>query len=271
MIMDFDPMRIIGGTPKGRNVFHKLCTKAADPMEVDRKDFEFSSYDNPFLATDVVDKIANEMPELVRKQEIYAEFLEDEAVVFKNVKKCATAIRQEPIKGKQYYHGVDLAKHVDYTVESIMDEGGNQVYLDRYNKLDWGYQKTKIAATNKKYNNAKLLLDSSGVGDPIFDDMKKMVPYVEGYKFTNESKKKLIEALMLAFDLEEIRIINDPVQINELLIFEYQISKSGVLRYNAPQGYHDDHVIGVALSNWCRQMRAVMPFIFRARQEHGMV
>jgi hypothetical protein len=251
MIMDFDPMRIIGGTPKGRNVFHKLSTKASDPMETDRADFHFSSYDNPFLAKEVIDKIADEMPSLVRKQEIYAEFLEDEAVVFKNVKACIAGGMEEPIDGMTYYMGVDLARLVDYTVITVFDENGKMVHFNRFNKIDWPYQKRLIKNTAAKYNNASTLIDSTGVGDPILKDLEEMGVYVEGYKFDNTSKKKLIESLMMAFEMGHIQIIDDPTLINELLIFEYQISKSGVLRYEAPQGYHDDCVISLALANWC--------------------
>jgi hypothetical protein len=251
MIMDFDPVRIIGGTPKGRNVFHKLSTKAADPMETDRADFCFSSYDNPFLTHDVVDKIAMEMPELVRKQEIYAEFLEDEAVVFKNVNACVAGGMEEPIDGMAYYMGVDLARLVDYTVITVFDENGKMVHFNRFNKIDWPYQKRLIKNTAAKYNNAATLIDSTGIGDPILKDLEEMGVYVEGYKFDNPSKKKLIESLMMAFEMGHIQIIDDPTLINELLIFEYQISKSGVLRYEAPQGYHDDCVISLALANWC--------------------
>jgi len=270
MIMDFDPMRIIGGTPKGRNIFHKLCGEAADPLKTDKKNFHFSSYDNPMLSKGVIDTLANDMPEKVKQQEIYAEFLEDEAVVFRNVMECATAIQKDPIPGKKYYHGVDLAKHVDYTVDTVLDESGSMVYLDRYNKLDWGYQKDKIAGISKRYNNAKTLVDSTGIGDPIFDDLKRMGVNIDGYKFTNESKKKLIESLMLAFESKHIRILDDPVLINELMIFEYQISKSGTLRYNAPDGYHDDCVISTALANWCRDKKTITPFIFRVRANEAV-
>jgi len=135
------------------------------------------------------------------------------------------------------------------------------VHINRFNQLDWGYQKRIIAETAKEWNNAFVLLDSTGIGCPIFDDLKAAGLNIEGYKFTNESKRKLIEALMLAFEMKEIQIINDPVTINELLIFEYKISKSGTLSYNAPEGSHDDCVIGLALANWCRQKQPVMPWI----------
>jgi hypothetical protein len=73
---------------------------------------------------------------------------------------------------------------------------------------------------------------------------------VAGYKFTNDSKKKLIEALMIAFEQARILILNEKVQTNELDIFEYKIGQSGTVHYSAPDGYHDDCVISLALAWW---------------------
>jgi hypothetical protein len=53
----------------------------------------------------------------------------------------------------------------------------------------------------------------------------------------------------LAFEREEIKIQNDPVLIGELQSFEgTTLPASGLLRYSAPEGQHDDTVIALALA-----------------------
>jgi hypothetical protein len=42
------------------------------------------------------------------------------------------------------------------------------------------------------------------------------------------------------------------VLTSELQRYEYAISPTGVITYNAPAGYHDDCVIALALANWRR-------------------
>lgn len=250
MIMDFDPMVYVGGTPKGQGLFFELYMKAKDPLNKDWEHFDFTSYDNPYLDKETIDTLANDMPDLVRRQEIYAEFLEDKSLVFRNFENCMGSIIKEPEFQKRYYAGFDVAKHVDYSVLIIIDEDGSMVYFNRFQK-DYPYQKKLVAEVVRKYNNATLLIDASGVGDPIYDDFVEMDLNVEPYKFTNLSKKQLIECLMLAFELEKIKILNEPILIDEIKIFSYEISSSGLIKYSAPEGYHDDCVISLALANWC--------------------
>ena len=250
MILDHNPDIIIGGTPKGPGLFRELAIRAQDPDRQDWAYFHYTSYDNPFLDKSVIDEMVNNLPEVVKKQEIEAEFLDEAASVFKNVDKCTDSKESEPLPERSYYAGIDLAKHVDFTVISILDDLGNQVYFNRLNKLDWPYQKRLIISIIKKYN-ATILIDSTGVGDPIFDDLLEAGLNIEGYKFSNESKKKLIENLMISFEMARIKILPNQVQKNELDIFGYEISKTGKLTYSAPEGFHDDCVIALALADWC--------------------
>jgi hypothetical protein len=71
---------------------------------------------------------------------------------------------------------------------------------------------------------------------------------VIGYQFTNATKAVAVEALALAFERGEVRIPNDPLLINELLAFEGNRLPSGMVRYEAPPGSHDDFVMALALA-----------------------
>jgi hypothetical protein len=253
MAMDFNPDILIGGTPKGKNLFFDLAMQAQDKLEPKYKDwqhFHFTSYDNPFIPKADIDALAVDLPLIVRDQEIFGLFLDDASSVFRNVDRAIGAERSGAVAGRQYFMGVDLAKHVDFTVLSVLDDRGSQVHFNRLNQLDWPYQKRLIAETAQRYS-ARICMDSTGIGDPIFDDLRQAGLDVVGYKFTHESKKKLIESLMLAFEGETIKLLREDVQTNELKIFGYEITGSGI-KYSAPEGHHDDCVIGLALANWAR-------------------
>jgi hypothetical protein len=71
---------------------------------------------------------------------------------------------------------------------------------------------------------------------------------VEGFKFTNASKQQIIEALSIAIEQRQITLIDDPVMLNELDAFEYEVGRTGTVRYNAPEGAHDDCVIALGLA-----------------------
>jgi len=255
MTLDYNPDFYIGGTPKGKGLFHELAVKADDPEEKDQEFFRFTSFDNPYLTQKDVEELTKEIPKTIQEQEVYAKFLEDESTVFRNLLQCAKATPQEPIVGKRYYLGVDIARIQDYTVNDVLDEDGNQVYMDRFNTLDWKIQRERIRFVSEKYNNAQVWLDATSMGgDMMYEDLVDMGLDVVAYKFTNESKKQLVQALMISLEQEKIKIfvkedLNGKVQFNEMVIFEYEISPSGLIRYQAPEGYHDDCVFALALAN----------------------
>lgn len=256
MTLDFNPDFYIGGTPKGKGLFHELAVKADDPLTKDQEFFRFTSFDNPYLTQKDVKELTKEIPRSIQEQEVYAKFLEDESTVFRNLLRSATARAQKPIAGKRYYLGVDIARIQDYTVIDVLDDDGNQVYMERFNILDWRIQREKIKYVAQLYNNAQVWLDATSMGgDMMYEDLHNMGLDVHPYKFTNESKKQLVQALMISLDQEKIRIFdkeepNGKVQFNEMVIFEYEITASGLIRYQAPEGYHDDCVYGLALANW---------------------
>ena len=236
-------------TPKGKNWFYEIYTRGQDPLQKEFQSWKFPTADNPAVAKADIEQAQQSLPIDVFSQEYLAEFLENQTGVFRNIGECLGAVREEPQEKEDYYAGLDLARLTDFTVLTILNSVGRQVFFDRFNLLDWAIQKRRIIATVNNYR-ARLLLDSTGIGDPIFDDLRRAGLQVEGYKFTQDSKKKLIELLMLAFEKRDIRILDEQVQRDELDIFEYTINPSGTVHYSAPEGYHDDCVISLALAWW---------------------
>jgi len=237
-------------TPKGKNWFYDLWTRGQDPLQKDFKSWKFPTSDNPKVPPEDIDQARQSLPANVFSQEYLAEFLENQAGVFRNVKECAHSKRESPnLKEKKYYAGLDIARLRDFTVFTMLDNRANQIFKDRFNILDWAVQKQRIITICQDYKPA-VLMDSTGIGDPIYDDLQRARLNIEGYKFTQDSKKKLIEFLMLSFEKKAINILDDPDQTNELEMFEYQLGQSGIVHYSAPDGYHDDCVIALALANW---------------------
>jgi hypothetical protein len=52
----------------------------------------------------------------------------------------------------------------------------------------------------------------------------------------------------MAFERGEIHIPNDPALIGELQAFEGKSLPSGLMRYGAPEGLHDDCVMSLAIA-----------------------
>jgi hypothetical protein len=77
---------------------------------------------------------------------------------------------------------------------------------------------------------------------------------MEGFKYTSTSKQQLMELLASSIQKKEIGFPDGAIR-EELEVFEYVYTPTGV-RYNAPQGFHDDCTNALALANKCRQKNA---------------
>ena len=81
----------------------------------------------------------------------------------------------------------------------------------------------------------------------------------EGYHLSNTSKQHLIEHLAVGIEQRFVTFPKIDVLIHELQVFEYEITRAGNLRYNAPSGFHDDCVISLALAYWkSKQTEAIL-------------
>lgn len=166
----------------------------------------------------------------------------------------------EPQPGFDYVMGADLARSVDYTVFIVLCvQTKKVVYFERMeneNRTSWNYQEEKGCEIAKKYNNAVLVPDSTGVGDPIVERWYRRGLNVfcnddkPGVRFTAGMKENLIEKLKVAIELKLIQIPNVSTLVSELIDFESILMPSGNRRYSAPEGKHDDCVIALALALW---------------------
>ena len=103
-------------------------------------------------------------------------------------------------------------------------------------------------------------MDTTGVGGPVVEQLKRKGIQVEGYNFNNTTKQQLIEALAVAIENEEISYPKIDTLIHELQLYEYEITRAGNVRYSAPQGYHDDTVIALGLALQGCRLRLITTF-----------
>ena len=251
-------------TPKGHNWFYDLFTRGMDPGETDYASLTFPSKASPYFPAKEWEEARRTLPEDVFRQEYMAEFLEDSAGVFRNIDGCLLG---EEGRGPRVEYirnvviGCDVAKHTDWTVLIAMDaETGRCFAMERFNHLDWPVQKERILSFARKYRG-RLVLDASGVGDPIFDDLKRVYGDIEPFKFTSLSKTELVQRLIVAVEQRKVSwpgtadkqsTVNGEqwgVLTAEMRRYEYAIGPSGGITYSSPAGYHDDCVMALALAN----------------------
>lgn len=255
-LIDFQAPALITGTPKGHGWFHKLYTRGKDPEYPTYASFGGPSFENPWLDEDELREVMQDMVPRLIKQEIFAEFLKaDEGEVFTNVKEARLMAKMMFPKTDGYCDhptfciGVDLGFRVDFTVAFGVCRDGHPTGLRRFQK-PWPDTKEEIATISQQAGRPLLLVDQSGLGDPIVQDLERMGLRVLGIQ-TGARKIQLIDALAIALNNLDILIPDDEngeVMFNELISFGYEMTKAGNIRYSAPENQHDDMVIAAALA-----------------------
>jgi hypothetical protein len=144
--------------------------------------------------------------------------------------------------------GIDLAKSQDYTVVVGLDAAGHVAYFDRWHGLAWDTTESRIASVVR---DAPALCDSSGVGDPIVERLKRTCPNLEGFATGTNRKQMLLEGLAVSIQQGKVGYPENskdvPIQ-GELENYEWSLTRTGRVSYSAPPGLHDDCVIALALA-----------------------
>ena len=82
----------------------------------------------------------------------------------------------EPIEGRQYVAGVDVAAKVDFTAVAVFDvESHEQVFLDRFNRVEYPVLEDRLHAVYKRFNLTAMTIEDNSIGkeEMIEMDSKK--------------------------------------------------------------------------------------------------
>lgn len=262
MLLDNDGEAWFISTPNRKNHFFALYTRGINEAENGRwESFHFTSYDNPHLSQSALAEITGDMTEDMIRQEIMAQFLDNEGAVFRNIANCHKAgnTRPQNHEGHVLVAGIDWGKKQDYTVISIGCMNCRcEVSLTRFNKIDYTYQRQRLMQDWQKWGVTWGLAESNSIGEPNLESLQESGLQVEGFATTAVSKPQLIENLVLVLEREELQFLDDPIARSEMEAYEVKISDTtGRPSYNAPAGVHDDTVIARALM--ARAITGYMP------------
>jgi phage FluMu gp28-like protein len=235
-LTDYQGRALFISTPRGKDFFYRLYLRNGDK---DFQSFKYTTYDNPFINNQEIDDAKASLPSAVFEQEYLANPMENAANPFGM--DFIRANIQTLSENKPICYGIDVAKSYDYTVIIGLDANGSVCHYERF-QADWNATKEKI----KQLDKVPKVIDATGVGDPIVEDLQRDDYMIEGFKFTSTSKQQLIEGLVLAIQQGLVKYPDGTI-VDELSLFEYVYTNRGV-KYSAPDGMHDDAVCSLALA-----------------------
>lgn len=237
------PLRIIGNVKGRKNWAYALARKAeaGAPGMSYKRITAFDAIQAGILSNEEIEQARADLPEAVFRELYLAEPSDDGGNPFglKAIGDCVSSLSG----AKPAVWGWDLAKSVDWTVGIALDADGVVCRFERFQK-PWDATIERIVEVT---GSTPALVDSTGVGDPIVEMLQKRPgSRFEGYKFTSESKQRIMEGLAVAIQKQEIAYPEGSIR-SELENFEYEYTRTGV-RYTAPDGFHDDCVCALALA-----------------------
>jgi hypothetical protein len=241
------------GTPRGKDWFQRLFIR----LKEKNASFHYTTLDGVETDEDALEEIKRVTPDLLFRQEYMAEFVDEAGTVFKNLDNVLVDYQsREPEANHTYTMGVDLGQVEDYTVMTVIDTTTNEVVsVDRFRGIDYPLQKQHIVGRAQRFN-ARVIVDATGVGRSIYEDLAREGLMVEDFTFSGKTKEELIGKLMVFVDNKYIKIPKIDFLVDELKAFQYEYlnEKTGEklknVKYGAPKGYHDDAVMSLALAIW---------------------
>jgi 6-pyruvoyl-tetrahydropterin synthase len=252
-LADLRGKAMIGSTPKGHDYFWNMYRKGEDKLEPEWACFHKTTWDNPYIPRDELEKMKNEMVDIIYQQEVMGEFVDLSGAVFRRVGDAAILQPLEkPQAGHQYVCGVDVASSVDFTVACVLDVSTHEmVYMDRFNRVDYNVLVDRLAALYQTWNLDLMKIEANSIGQPVIDMLVNLKLNIIPFTTSNATKQVIIQQLQAAFENVDIKIINDSILVGELLSFEAKRNNSGSFSYAAPEGLHDDAVMSLAFAWDC--------------------
>lgn len=241
------------GTPWGRNYFWQIYQRGNDPLDGEWQAWQMPSSANPHLPPEEIEAARTSMTERRYRQEYLAEFLEDGGGVFRFVRDAATseAVPGAGVPGHQYVIGCDWGRENDATVFTVFDVAERRmVALDRMLRTDYALQRARLHALASRFLGAAILAESNSIGAPVIEALNREGLRVIPFTTTAATKAQIVDCLALALEQRSVRLLPDPVLIGELEAYESERLPSGLIRFSAPEGQHDDCVIAACLAWW---------------------
>jgi len=237
------------GIAKGKSRFRSYFQRGLDTNEDRFNAFSVASTENPYIDPQELELMREDLTDNEFKQQYLAEWAEDDGQVFKSNDELFDVEDWQIFDGP-FLMGLDIGKLNDYTVAYVVDiPTMSVVAMDRFSGLDYTVLVPRVTNLFHSFACQTIHTDASGVGEPVVDMLRREGCSVSPFKFTNQSKAKIISGLAAEIEHKRVHFLKNDEQLRkELNLYEGKVMAGGQIRYSAPVGYHDDCVIALALA-----------------------
>jgi len=259
-LIDRKGRALFSSTPNGKNWFYTIYLYGQDPERTRWESWQRPSWANPFLPRDEIAELKRDMSEKKYSQEIEAKFVDFEGRVF------PTPVISPRIKkpdGSPVVFGIDIARSPDATTVGICHAKKPRILTVESSHRDYMQQLNWIKMLVEKWKPNAVVVEENGVGAPICDVLSRFIPCLIPFSTTNQSKLELVDAMIVAMEKEGLTFPNQKDLILEIENYTCKKTSMGKYTFGAPEGLHDDLVMGVMLALYAQTMGNLPTRAFR--------
>lgn len=214
-------------------------------------DWSRDKYDfSMFLSPEDMNKYRKKYTKMKYMTEIMGEFVKAWSTVFGDFKRCTVIpMDMTPICG-----GLDwgAGANNDETCLTLLNKERQVVFRWTATDMEPTTQIEAISSILASFPSLKaVFVEKNSIGQVYLSMLRKAtsnVALIRAFETTNESKREMIENLIVAFEQGTVGIDNDPILGFQLAGFEMKKLKTGYTYGNDKDKTHDDRVMSLAFA-----------------------
>jgi len=180
---------------------------------------------------------------------------------------------EQPITKGEYYAGLDLGKLQDHSALAIIQKDNETLKLVYTHEFPLETSYTEVIATttraNQKFHLQKTLIDQTGIGEPILEELQAQGVNAEGAKLTQDAKTEILTHLKLTMEQQRLAIPYDKRLCQQINDQQYAYTKNGKLTFNPPPNTHDDQLWALALATYAAKTETTPKLWIIAKTNKG--
>jgi len=220
-------------------------------------DPKWSKYHLPSSVNPLIDQaFLDEQRELVGEErfamEYLAEFIDDSNSYFpiSLIRQCVSEDIPSQLEG-ELFAGYDPGGKQSYAAFIIvrrMDDKLHMIYKKAERDKSYTQFNVEISDISRR-RMFKLLVDQTGLGNPIVEHLKELGMDVEGITLTDRTKEELLSNLKILMEERKLLLPYDIELHNSINAIEFERRRTGGFKFSKRNGTYDD--LGYALALAC--------------------
>lgn len=220
---------------------------------IGNKLIDFNDYDTSILyPPEQMKHDKATMPALIYMTEVLGQFIDAYSTLFGDINTLIGIPDDNEIESLGIDWGTGTGS--DYTAIVGFNKLHQMTFCHGFNDIPPTQQIKEIVKIIEQTNPKKVTVETNSIGSVYFDNLKNAIKQsrlsvpIRGFETTNDSKRKMIENLVVAFQNKRLTILDHPLLKLHLSAYEVEPTKTGKITYNGQNSTHDDFVIATAIA-----------------------